>query len=662
MNKLFGSCSAVLFALILSTIVANAQIPAGEQQINNVPAKAQITLKEKAEIYRKAAEAGNASAQFELGKCYDSGIGVEKNTVEAVKWYRKAADQGFANAQYYLGFCYEHGRGVEINATEAVQWYRKATEQGNAEAQNALAECYKKGIGVVQDDAESAKWHRQAFESYHKAAEQGDMESQYQLAVAYQHGEDVKHDSVEAVKWYRKAAEQGKVCAQSSLASCYDRGDGVTKNPLEAAKWYRKVAEQGGEKGQMWFAEKAQMWLAEFYAKGEDTEQDYTEAVKWYRKAAEQGDEKAQEALAECYRDGKGVPKDDGEAAKLYARFTEPYLNAAEQGDAVSQYILGSGYNKSKNYTEAVKWLRKAAEQGYGGAQESLGFSYEAGTGVTRDNIEAYKWLLLALVHTDTETSTHFFDALAERMTPEQIAEGKRRAAEFLAKRGSAKNESALISAASVGNVGQVKALLAAGVDMALLLAKDTGAYPTEVLLTEKASIPAIVDGKQVGMLELPIGTKLKLKTVQSDKVKVMFNGSEQTIPIGVTDFIPRVVQNCQLKAEQKKKAADLKLKAEDEAKQQKAAPPVRQPSVGTSFKGSGWQNTRPFKVSTPWEVVWDSQKPITIVIYTADDQTAGVAGNENGKGRSYQPKGGTFFLSIQTMDNWQVSVVPVAE
>ncbi len=84
--------------------------------------------------YRKAAEQGDATAQANLGWCYENGEGVEKNMSEAVKWYRKAAEQGHKDAQCNLGVCYENGEGVEKDMTEAVKWYRKAAEQGNASA------------------------------------------------------------------------------------------------------------------------------------------------------------------------------------------------------------------------------------------------------------------------------------------------------------------------------------------------------------------------------------------------------------------------------------------------------------------------------------------------------------------------------------------------
>ena len=61
-------------------------------------------------------------------------------------------------------------------------------------------------------------------------------------------------------------------------------------------------------------------------------------------------------------------------------------LRLAEQGDAEAQHKLGRMYGKgqglSQNYSEAVKWYRKAAEQGLPEAQRSLGFMYAKGQGV----------------------------------------------------------------------------------------------------------------------------------------------------------------------------------------------------------------------------------------------------------------------------------------
>ncbi|MEI6808717.1 MAG: SEL1-like repeat protein, partial [bacterium] len=48
---------------------------------------------------RTEAEAGNASAQYEIGCRFYEGRGVKRDYVEALKWYRMAAEQGNSYAE-----------------------------------------------------------------------------------------------------------------------------------------------------------------------------------------------------------------------------------------------------------------------------------------------------------------------------------------------------------------------------------------------------------------------------------------------------------------------------------------------------------------------------------------------------------------------------------
>lgn len=72
------------------------------------------------------------------------------------------------------------------------------------------------------------------------------------------------------------------------------------------------------------------------------------------------------------------------------------FRKAAEQGYAAGQFNLGTmydnGYGVTKDYAEAVKWYRKAAEQGLARGQNNLGNMYRYGYGVTKDYDEAVKW------------------------------------------------------------------------------------------------------------------------------------------------------------------------------------------------------------------------------------------------------------------------------
>ena len=116
---------------------------------------------------------------------------------------------------------------------------------------------------------------------------------------------------------------------------------------------------------------------------------EYAKALDSCLQAAVQGDTLSQIGLGEMYRNGYGVAQDNTEAVKWYRK-------AAEQGDALGQLTLGSMYlngrGVAQDYAEATKWLRKAAEQGGALAQNGLGVMYEYGKGVAQNHTEAVKW------------------------------------------------------------------------------------------------------------------------------------------------------------------------------------------------------------------------------------------------------------------------------
>ena len=71
---------------------------------------------------------------------------------------QKAAEQGDADAQFMLGISYVQGKGVAQGDKQAATWFRKAAEQGNAKAQLLLGVMYDNGVGVVQDNKLAYVW------------------------------------------------------------------------------------------------------------------------------------------------------------------------------------------------------------------------------------------------------------------------------------------------------------------------------------------------------------------------------------------------------------------------------------------------------------------------------------------------------------------------
>lgn len=80
--------------------------------------------------FRAAAEQGDARAQFQLGQCYEKGLGVDIDSVQAVQWYTRAADQNDPDALYSLGLCYYYAIGVPEDLKKAKACLRKAIATG----------------------------------------------------------------------------------------------------------------------------------------------------------------------------------------------------------------------------------------------------------------------------------------------------------------------------------------------------------------------------------------------------------------------------------------------------------------------------------------------------------------------------------------------------
>jgi Caspase domain/Sel1 repeat len=104
----------------------------------------------------------DADAQKILAFMYETGQGVEKNYKEAKKWYQKAANNGDAVAQYKTGENYFNGNDFEQSYPEAIKWFKKSADQGNATGQYYLAIMYEKGYGVKPDSGKAIDLYRSA--------------------------------------------------------------------------------------------------------------------------------------------------------------------------------------------------------------------------------------------------------------------------------------------------------------------------------------------------------------------------------------------------------------------------------------------------------------------------------------------------------------------
>mgnify|MGYP000884828319 CR=1 FL=1 len=182
----------------------------------------------------------------------------------------------------------------------------------------------------------------------------------------------------------------------------------------------------------------AQFKLATMYYEGRGVSRDDTEAAMWYLRAAQQEHVEAQFVLGVMYEKGEGVERNDDKAYKWISL-------AARQGHARARTVLES--EKWIDYQESIQgsaikqedpekiqevspeqiaeYIRKA-DQGDVDAQYNLGIIYYHGEGVARNFEEALSWFHKAAEQNDADAQYNlgrlYLDAAGPDRDPKQAA------------------------------------------------------------------------------------------------------------------------------------------------------------------------------------------------------------------------------------------------
>jgi TPR repeat protein len=171
---------------------------------------------------------------------------VEQNYKKAATWFRRAARAGFATAQFNLGGLYFEGRGVRKNLDRALAYYKQAAEHRDELALLKLRSMYQKGIGVAQDG-------RQAFILYLCAYRQGSVRAANHLAILYRKGLGVERDDTIAHELFLECVSgvddpdhpeepSYRTSAYYWLGLMSEKGEGTELNLEVALDWYHKGA------------------------------------------------------------------------------------------------------------------------------------------------------------------------------------------------------------------------------------------------------------------------------------------------------------------------------------------------------------------------------------------------------------------------------------
>jgi hypothetical protein len=306
---------------------------------------------------QQRAEAGDAQAQFELGRTYEDGKGVPQDDEKAAEWFHKSAEQGNAQAQNSLGVMFALGRGVQRNKEEAVQWYKKGALQGLPEAIYNVAISYYNGEGVEESLDTSYAWMMVAHGK-------GDQ----QAAEALQRIGDQLHNRV----------DHGKLI----VAGMYEKGNEIPRDMAAAVSTYLEIAQHDSRESP--YASQAQYKLCLFYAAGIGVPQDYAKAKSWCKKSASGS---AYFALGRMAEKGLGEEKNPKEAIDLYR--DAALLGVSDGYMETARLKMESGaHNEQKN---AYFWYAIAARLKITGADTKLS---EAATYLNEKEIQEQQNLL----------------------------------------------------------------------------------------------------------------------------------------------------------------------------------------------------------------------------------------------------------------------------
>lgn len=377
------------------------------------------------EALQQRVEQGDAEAMYQLGRIYDIGKVVEADYDKAITLYHRANALGYPLAANNIGAFYDNHMG---EPEKAVEWFEQGIRQGDKRSVSGLGRFYLLGIGVEQDiskglemleanaaqDGHAAIYLAQAYDGvllvdnfpidypkaleYYLLAEKNtqDLSEDFlitlynNLGSLYNAHNDIPTDHPKAQKYLTKAAEMGLPHAMLNLGHLHAfHGD-----HKQAFKWYLKAAEND--------LVDAYYYVGVAYKEGKGITQDSQKAVKWLE-AVEYEMHGAAWELAEIYRDGIGNVPQNLEKAQAYYQLAQDsgenqdrsllqiqsriavhdnfdgLLERAEQGDADAQnslynrYAIGDGV--VQNSEEAMKWLHRSADQGYGLAYYNLGWN-----------------------------------------------------------------------------------------------------------------------------------------------------------------------------------------------------------------------------------------------------------------------------------------------
>lgn len=303
-------------------------------------------------LSEKKANEGDVAAMVDLGKLFYVGSRFyPKNQEQARGWFVRAAEGGNAVAQYQMADMAARGEGGPRDEALAKRYYeqalaswKKEAEAGDTKAAFWAGLLYEKGLVAGSSPDKSVPYLLQAADS-------GNVKAQILLAFKYRDGEGVTKDAAKAVEWYEKAAERKDLGAMMELGIMFRDGNGVPKDEEKARSWFARGAELNDPFSMMALAD---MMMAQ-----PPSEEQALAALSLYRKAAAAGYVPAAIQAAELLQNGKGGEQDADEAFRLLRQTVDA------TGDPRAMYMLAQLYYAKGDDSQADSLVKASAQGAY---------------------------------------------------------------------------------------------------------------------------------------------------------------------------------------------------------------------------------------------------------------------------------------------------------
>jgi TPR repeat protein len=236
------------------------------------------------------------------------------------------------------------------------------------------------------------KKHEEAFAIFNSDAFKENSSAKYYLARMYKGGEFVKKNLELAFKLGKESADMGDALGLNFTGLNYDNGTGIGIDEKKAVEYYSKAIEAG--------CGRAYHNLGRLYQNGIVFPKDYRRAHELYFKALENKDRY-------FYNDAKGITESNigiifltgGYGVQInYEKAKENLQIAIKHGDHKAMVNLGwmyeTGKGLNKNESMALKYYTDASMLNHSGGQYNLGNMYYRGLGCNKDlkiALEYYK-------------------------------------------------------------------------------------------------------------------------------------------------------------------------------------------------------------------------------------------------------------------------------